>query len=220
MPRKKTIKSDKAATKPGSELSKNKIPDAKKPKTITIPALKIDVAILSLKGLTSLICHAWDPEVIRYLLNTYTDQPHTKKPKRDPKREYEVSLYRRPDGKWGFPGMAFRKAAIRACKHVDGLNMTDARGMFNVMEELIEIKGTPTPRQDICGIGKGGSPDVRTRAEFMEWEALVPVHFNSSVINLPQLANLFNIAGFSCGVGEWRPEKIGNHGMYCIKEMG
>ena len=32
-----------------------------------------------------------------------------------------------------------------------------------------------------------------------------------------QLINLVNAGGFAVGIGEWRPEKDGQHGMYCLK---
>ena len=35
--------------------------------------------------------------------------------------------------------------------------------------------------------------------------------------NLEQLLNLINYGGFVTGIGEWRPEKDGQHGMYRLK---
>jgi hypothetical protein len=33
-----------------------------------------------------------------------------------------------------------------------------------------------------------------------------------------QVLNLFNTAGFACGVGEWRPERDGSNGRFRVAE--
>jgi len=40
------------------------------------------------------------------------------------------------------------------------------------------------------------------------------VQLNTSAVSIEQLANLFVIAGFAVGVGEWRPEKNGQYGRF------
>lgn len=76
-------------------------------------------------------------------------------------------------------------------------------------------------REDMVRIGMG-SADLRYRAEFTEWETTFALRFNASVTNPGQIANLFKIAGFAIGIGEWRPEKDGSYGMFHIEaeELG
>lgn len=38
----------------------------------------------------------------------------------------------------------------------------------------------------------------------------------NGVYTLEQIINLINVGGFSCGIGEWRPEKDGQNGMYSV----
>jgi len=71
-------------------------------------------------------------------------------------------------------------------------------------------------RTDRVTIGMG-TTDIRYRAEFKEWSADVPIVFNEGVISLEQLVNLFKIAGFGVGVGEWRPERDGIHGTWDVE---
>lgn len=64
-----------------------------------------------------------------------------------------------------------------------------------------------------------GTADIRHRAEFPLWAVKVPVTTNSSIISLEQLVNLFNIAGFGVGVGEWRPERDRHNGTWIVTEV-
>jgi hypothetical protein len=36
---------------------------------------------------------------------------------------------------------------------------------------------------------------------------------------LEQLLNIVNAGGFAVGIGEWRPEKDGQYGMYYLKQQ-
>lgn len=68
-------------------------------------------------------------------------------------------------------------------------------------------------REDIVRLTRG-TPDVRYRAEFKEWKAVLKVRYNEGAISHEQLINLFNLAGFCSGIGDWRPEKSGMNGMF------
>jgi hypothetical protein len=99
--------------------------------------------------------------------------------------------------------------------------MTDMRGKFHVVADdesgNIKINGKYRMREDMVRLSNG-SADVRYRAEYPSWTAKVRIRYNSRWITAAQLANLLNMAGFSCGIGEWRPEKSasGCWGMYQV----
>lgn len=61
-----------------------------------------------------------------------------------------------------------------------------------------------------------GTADIRYRAEFPDWKARVLVRYNANVLSEAQILNLLNVAGFAVGVGEWRPEKDGQYGMFHV----
>lgn len=61
-----------------------------------------------------------------------------------------------------------------------------------------------------------GTADIRYRPEFKHWRVKLPIKYNADKISLEQLVNLFNLAGFGVGVGEWRPEKDGQYGMFHV----
>ena len=185
--------------------------------TVVIPPINIGETTFYVVGDESLICHNWSDKAKKQILDKQQHKANVKKPPKNPKKDFEDSLYPYPGGGYGFPTIAFKKAAVYACRNVDGMPMTLARGAFHVVGELVKIEGSkPTMREDMVMLSKGMA-DIRYRAEFKKWRAKLTVRYNKDVISLEQLLNLFHIAGFAIGAGNWRPEKDGNHGMYHIE---
>jgi len=165
-------------------------------------------------GTTPLICHKWSEKAKKEMLAKQTKKASAGKGAKDPKKDYEDSLYIHPDGGYGFPSVAFKAAAVRAAKQV-GMAMTDARVAFHVAGELVRIEGDPSMREDMVRLN-GQTADIRYRGEFKAWRTTVEVSFNANMISPEQIVNLFSIAGFSVGVGEWRPERNGQYGRFEI----
>lgn len=84
--------------------------------------------------------------------------------------------------------------------------------------QLIEIKGAkPVMRQDMVKVGMGAA-DIRYRAEFSEWYCDMQIRYNlNGDKTLDQIVNILNAGGYCCGVGEWRPERDGQNGMYHVE---
>lgn len=84
-------------------------------------------------------------------------------------------------------------------------------------ESMVEIHSDPPIlREDMVRVGMG-SADIRYRGEFKNWYADLTVNYNTNgQYSLEQILNVINAGGFVCGVGEWRPEKDGQYGMYKI----
>ena len=79
------------------------------------------------------------------------------------------------------------------------------------------VADAPVMRQDMVRVGNGAA-DIRFRPEFERWEIPVMLKYNAKgQYSLEQLLNLINYGGFSVGIGEWRPEKKGQFGMYQLK---
>ena len=108
---------------------------------------------------------------------------------------------------------------------VDGLSMTDARQMFFVLPDdrdttgidCVKINGTPSMRTDVVRL-KNGSADLRYRPELMNWSAILRITYDNGLISPSQIASLFYRAGYSVGVGDWRPERDGDFGRFTIEE--
>lgn len=186
---------------------------------VVIPAIEKELIHVRIKGVTSLICNHFSKKAVEMILNSGKMRPGgkattKKREPRDPEKLFMDSLYPMDEkNKYGFPGNAFKLAAVSACRQLDNVHMTFARGAFFVPDELVEIKGKPTMRVDRVVVGQQKT-DIRYRAEFKEWSATLPVIYNKGSIDKSQVINLINLGGFSVGVGEWRPERNGNHGMF------
>jgi len=70
-------------------------------------------------------------------------------------------------------------------------------------------------REDMVRV-MGGGADVRFRGQVKDWTMEFLVRFNADVLSASQVLNLLQTAGFSCGLGEWRPEKNGDYGTFEI----
>jgi len=189
---------------------------AKTTEKVDLPALNIQAFELTLVGDSPLICHAWSQKAKQQMLDKQMKRAKTAKVAKDPEQDYQDSLYPHPEGGYGFPAVAFKAAAVGACRAIDGVTMVQARGAFHIIGELVKIDGEPRPRQDMVRIGQG-TADIRFRGEFPEWKATFTVRYNASVLSAEQVIHLFNTAGFHVGVGENRPEKSGNSfGMFHV----
>lgn len=182
---------------------------------IEIPSLDIRLMELKLEGDSPLICHAWSEKAKKEMLDKQMKKAKQAKKAKSPEKDFEDSLYKHPDGGYGFPAIGFKSAAVNACSHSDGITKVLARGAFHVQGELVKIEGSkPTPREDMVRIQM--TTDIRYRGEFKKWHVKLQIRYNASVISPEQITNLFNIAGFATGIGEWRPQKGGPYGMFHV----
>jgi hypothetical protein len=189
------------------------------PETITIPAMDIKSIEIVLIGDSPLICHKWSEKAKAIMLGKQMKKAAVGKEAKNPEEDYRASLYLLPDGRCGFPTIAFKAAAVDACSHVAGITKVLTRGVFHINGELLPIEGEPTMREDMVRVGMG-TADIRYRGEFKAWKVRVPVRYNAAVLSAEQIVNLFNTAGFAIGIGEWRPQKDGSYGMFHVAVGG
>lgn len=194
--------------------------------TIEVPNFARGRAQLTLEGDSMLVCHKWSEKSKRMMLDKQTKKAKGGREAKDPEREFLDTLYYHSDGWYGFPVIAFKSAAVGACRYVDGLPMTVARGAFHINgpvgdddQELARIEGSePQMREDMVRVGMG-TADIRYRGYFDPWRVTLDLVYNPSALSLEQIVNLFNIAGFGVGVGEYRPEKNGQWGRFHVESV-
>lgn len=197
---------------------------------ISIRAFKIKECALTLVGDSPLVTHAWSSKAREMMKDKQAGKAKKGREVRNPHRDYCDSLYwltPRPSdeptaeeiaaAKFGFPVVAFKAAAVDACSQLDkAITKVQMRGAFHVNGEFAEIIGKPKMREDMVRVGMGTS-DLRYRAEFTEWKVVLPLRVNVESMSVEQVVNMFNLAGFACGVGEYRPQKDGSWGMFHVE---
>lgn len=199
---------------------------------MAIPMLNTGKMRLTLVGDSPLIVHSWSVKAKKEMLDKQTKKAKQAKEAKNPEQDFMDSLYRIEGGGFGFPSVGFKAAAVTACTSVDGITKVAARQAFHVLGELARVKmaynekemkidlarieGEPEMREDMVRIGMG-TADIRYRPQFMPWKTTLTVKWNRSTLSVEQIVNLFNIAGFGVGVGEWRPEKDGTNGMFHVE---
>ena len=212
----------------------------KREEIIEIKPVEIVTTTIRIKGDTPLIMHRWSEKAKRMILDKQTKATKSKaRDAKNPVGDFIESLYwieGEPaehteeafeaavtgGARWGFPVTAIKQATISAA-YRNGLtkDMVSLRGAFFIDGEgpdlLAEVKGcVPRMREDMVRVGMGAA-DIRFRGEFEDWYMDLNLRYNKNgVYTLEQIINLINVGGFSCGIGEWRPEKDGQNGMYSV----
>ena len=207
---------------------------------IEIKAIETRFADIRIVGDTPLLVHAWDPKAKQMMLDNQMGKTKTKaRPKKDPYSDFMGSLYwitERPKdntpvafyeavrngARFGFQATAIKKAANSAAYRMGWVsNQTTLRGSYYIFgdddPDIVEVKGCiPEMREDMVAIK--GTTDIRFRGEFKNWYIDLKIKYNANgPISLEQILNCINAGGFAVGIGEWRPEKNGTHGMYHVE---
>ena len=170
---------------------------------------------LKVTGDTPLVMHRFGAKAQKQIADKQQGKAKVKAPPRVPEEEYLDAIHYMPDGKTpAMPAICFKKAAVGACRMIDGLNMTQARIAFFVIghkddPSMVPIKGKHQMRTDTVRL-ESGVTTLRYRPEFLHWEAEFLVEYDADFASAEQIINLFNKAGFCNGIGENRPEKSGN----------
>lgn len=206
----------------------NAITKSKADQTVTLAPLNIGVMEITVVGDSPLIVHKFSEKAKKAMLDKQMKKASPGKEAKDPWRDFVESMYwldgmpTKPTekdvekGRFGFPAVAFKAAAVTACTSIGDMTKVAARQAFHVEHEFVEIIGPPpSMREDVCRVGMG-TADLRYRGEFMPWSAKLTVKFNANLMSAEQIINLFETAGFAVGVGEWRPERDGQFGRFHV----
>lgn len=129
---------------------------------------------------------------------------------------------------FGFPVSGIKQSIVMGAYRA-GLDVktTELKGCFflkgaaegSTSDLAAIVAPTPIIREDMVRVGgMSKTADVRHRAEFREWRIplVMELHGNGKY-TAEQLLNCVDYGGMYCGIGEWRPEKDGQSGMYHLR---
>ena len=132
---------------------------------------------------------------------------------------------------WGFKAEAFKAAAMRGAMAKKWIkDKVNHYGIFYVeadcidaeQNQLVRIKGdTPVCNEAIVRLGgQSRVPDIRWRGMFLNWYVDIVVKYDvDGVFSAQDILNIFNAGGSYAGVGEYRPEKGGQYGMFHVEPL-
>ena len=195
--------------------------------------IKIKKLPLRIIGDSPLIVHAWDEKAVRQMLDKQMKKAPESKAAKNPFSDFINSLYWlcgkpaemteeafeksvKKGAKFGFPSIGLKEAAASAGYRAKMTkDKVSTYAAFHIDEDFLVIEGVPNMRQDMVRLQMGVA-DVRFRGEFREWSSKFVIRYNSAVISPDIIIGLINLAGFSVGLGEWRPDKGGRYGMFHV----
>lgn len=213
---------------------------------LEIRPIQIQKVQLRLVGDTPMIMHAWSEKAKRMMLDAQMGKAKGKKKEaKSPVDDFIRSMYWltpmpvyadnaseeekqaafeaaiENGARFGFPVTAFKQAAISAAYRMGwAKDKVSLRGAFFIDGDengMIEIHSdAPKMREDMVKVGMG-TADIRYRGEFDNWYADITISYNmNGNYSLESIMNIINAGGYICGVGEWRPEKDGQFGMFHV----
>ena len=209
---------------------------------IEIRPIEIKKVTIRIVGDTPLIMHAWSEKAKRMMLEAQMGVAKGKKKEaKNPVDDFIRSMYwltQMPEdgtmesfeeaiangARFGFPVTAFKQAAISAAYRMgwakDKMSMRGAFFIDSDENGMIEIHSdTPEMREDMVKVGMG-TADIRYRGEFKNWYADLTISYNANgQYSLENIVNIINAGGYVCGVGEWRPERDGQNGMFHVQAL-
>jgi len=187
----------------------------------------------ALIGTTPLIINRVSEKAKRQLLwpsrGGSTEARKTGTLKHDPLGEFRSSAYqlRRADSPTlvAFPAGGFKNCMAVAALEVAGVNKSQVERLIFVERglesDLIPIFGQPRLLMNIArNSDQNHTPDVRTRCIVEPWAAVFTVRYVVPRLTIASVANLLASAGMVAGLGDWRPEKGGDHGQFEVVAHG
>lgn len=213
--------------------------ETKNVELIEIKPIEVKKTTIRVVGDTPLIMHAWSEKAKREILEKQMKKTKSSaREAKNPVEDFIRSMYwlspiptdMSEDGfeeaiangaRFGFPVTAFKQAAISAAYRMgwakDKMSMRGAFFIDGDENQMIEIHSeVPIMREDMVKVGMGVA-DIRFRGEFRNWYADMTISYNTNgQYTLEQIINIINAGGYVCGVGEWRPERDGQYGMFHV----
>jgi len=182
---------------------------------ITLKPIEQRTIAFTIRGISPLIQHQWDEKARKQMRDSKAGKKTKEREKCNPDAEFKAAMYRTPEGGYGLPAMAIKAAMINAAHKDIGIEKTLVKkSFFMPTAGVIPMEcSEPIMREDYVKVGRGGT-DLRYRPEFSEWSVRVVAQYDAGNLTPEDIINLVNRAGFGVGVGDWRPEKGGEHGRF------
>lgn len=107
-------------------------------------------------------------------------------------------------------GLDVKKTLMKAAFFLEGATEASTSDIAEIVSD------PPVIREDMVKVGgQSKVADIRYRPEYQNWSIPLRMTYNTNGhYSLEQLLNCVNVGGFACGIGEWRPARNGQSGMF------
>lgn len=200
------------------------MPTAKPDTTIEVAEVQVDSMTLAIRGTTPLICNRMSEKAKRELLlplGRKTVAQRAASLKHNPIEEYRASPYTLSEDaptRLALLSTMFKGAIATAALDLPGARKAQIERLVHPVGNRIPLYGVPQLYMStVRSADMNRTPDIRTRAIVPEWCCFVTMQWVKPIIHERTVINLLAAAGFSIGVGDWRPEKgSGTFGQFII----
>lgn len=185
-------------------------------RVVRVPAANIQNIQLTLVGLTPLLVHRFGEKQIQEMEAKTLGEAETVKPPRNYEEEFQEARYIVDEADC-YPCGGIKKTLVEGCAFVDGVYKTTARGSFFVLGEYAPILSNPVEMHKSIvriGMGRNKVAQVRIRALYRNWKIPITIRYDANSVSADQIVFLVMQAGFSIGLGDWRPQRDGSFGMF------
>lgn len=195
------------------------------PQAVVIPRLQILRLRLPIRGITPLIMCRFDEKVRAEMEAKTEGKAKNKKAPKDPEAEWNAARWVSTEGWDGIHAGGVRAALIDAVRSVDGLTMTAVKQAIFIRADGRAADGTPLVRihgqaerfSNMCRTTTGVAYP-RHRPIYKDWRCVLQLEVNEHILSRDAAVNLVSLAGFTCGLGEWRPtspkSRTGDNGRF------
>ena len=200
-------------------------PKSKQDQSIEVVEVERGRIELCVLGTTPLIMNRLSEKAKRELLLPSARKNNAEKQstlKHNPLAEFASSAHRLMDDSQptylATPSPAWKGALRGAALDQKGSSKAQIGRLTYVEGDYVPIWGLPFLHMSIVRMADTKrTPDVRTRVIVRKWAARVTVNYVRPLVTEQAIVNLFASAGFTQGMGDWRPEKgAGNYGQFTI----
>ena len=181
--------------------------------------LRIEKVAFQIEGMEpGLLCCRAPDEIIKGRKDDRTDE-----------QKLDDTLYYldppRDGTEFGFPAQGIKACLSNGARFIgDKFIGPKIRGGLFVIggpDGLLPLHGEWKELRVSAKAGRARITSIRARFE-PGWTITVPIEFNPEAISTEFIVNLFEVSGFGCGIGNWRPELKGGgpYGRFRVKVAG
>lgn len=190
---------------------------------LKLAAIKRSVVHVRIIGRSPIIQHNWGKKAAEMMRLKHAGKKTKSREVRNPEEEMKEAMYVTEDGRPGIKAMALKTAIINAAHKDIGVEKTLVKkALFIICEDangVIEMEADdPIMREDPVRVGQGQA-DLRYRPEFRNWSVETQWEVDTELLQVEDLVNLMDRAGFGVGIHEWRPERGGEFGRFEVDRV-